>query len=79
MKLTAMEQAQHGYTITEMTVVGGGKTYGLVWYDTGEHNCGWPTAEAAETFAERWYSYHYAKDNKGRGPNTALCVKVSHE
>jgi hypothetical protein len=53
MKLTATEHAQHGYTITEAPVAGGDKTYGVVWYDTGEHNLGYQTAEAAEAHAER--------------------------
>lgn len=61
MRLTAAEQAAHGYTITEMRLTGGGKTYGVTWYDTGEHSLGWITSEAAEAHAERCYATRASK------------------
>lgn len=61
MQLTPTEQAGHGYTITAMKIVDGGYSYGILWYDTGEHNGGYATAEAAEKFAEEWVAKYRSR------------------
>jgi hypothetical protein len=53
--LNTTQRAQHGYTVTELHTKLG-SVFGVIWYDTGEHNCRWDTAEEAETYAERVYN-----------------------
>lgn len=60
MQLTPTEQAGHGYTITAMKV-DGGYSYGILWYDTWEHDYGYATAEAAEKVAEEWVAKYRSK------------------
>lgn len=53
--MTTTERAQHGYTITEWHHKIG-SSFGVAWYDNGQHCCGFETVDAAERYAERCYN-----------------------
>jgi len=64
MKLTANQQAGHGYTITQFKTTNGGVSFGVLWYDTGTHSLGWTSPESAENFAEELYRRHFPECSK---------------
>jgi len=46
------------YVIGGAKVQGGGDTYWIMWLDTGEHTCGYETAEQARKAADRIVHNH---------------------
>jgi hypothetical protein len=50
--MTLIEQAKHGYVVTEYHTTNG-IMFGILWLDTGIETVAWETVEQAERNAER--------------------------